>query len=367
MFVSLVVMVVLSYNEFVLEPRSHAHRGPRGAKDRDGDDDPVVEAFGIVLWCGLPAALLAAGGGWWLMRKALAPVAAISQAAERINEGNLKEQLPSNGNRDEFDRLTGVFNAMTMRLHDSFQRVRAFTLDASHELKTPLTVLRGQLESQLLDGHLSDEQREYVVSELDEVQRLSRIVEGLTLLTKADAGQVSLNSEPVQLDELVRDACADAQILAKPSKLKVGLGACEPFLMQGDRHRLRQVLLNLTDNAIKYNEPGGVVDIELRAIGDTIAQLTIANTGKGIPPEALPHVFDRFFRGDPSHNSAVEGCGLGLSIARWIVNAHGGAIKITSAPCEFTKVVVTLPQDQGTTSIAPGGQTPPQNCSAGAA
>src|SRR5208337_1291727 len=121
---------------------------------------------------------------------------------------------------------------------------------ASHELKTPLTILRGQLESQLLDGQLSDPQRESVASELDEVQRLSRIVEGLTFLTKADAGQISLSLEPVQLDDLVCDACEDAQILAKPSHVKVGLGACEPFWMRGDRHRLRQLLLNLTDNAI---------------------------------------------------------------------------------------------------------------------
>ena len=346
MFVSLLAMVALSYNEFVVEPRSHAHPRPGAAAEADGEDEQLEDAFGILVWCGLPAALLAVGGGWWLMRKALAPVAAITQAAERINESNLRQQLPGSGKGDEFDRLTEVFNAMTARLHDSFQRIREFTLHASHELKTPLTVLRGELESQLLDGKLSDQQRESVVSELDEVQRLGRIVEGLTLLTKADAGQISLSLEPLPLDDLVRDAWADAQILAKPSKVKVALGACEAFTLSGDRHRLRQLLLNLTDNAIKYNEPGGIVDMELRRIGDSMAQITIANTGPGIAPELLPHVFDRFFRGDPSHNHAVEGCGLGLSIAKWIVTAHGGAIQLTSRPPEFTKVVVTLPKEQ---------------------
>jgi signal transduction histidine kinase len=344
MFLSLLAMVALSYREFVVEPRKHAHKKHEVALLKEVDDDQVVEAFGIVLWCGLPAALLAVGGGWWLMRKALTPVAAITQAAERISERNLREQLARSGNGDEFDRLTEVFNAMTARLNDSFLRIREFTLHASHELRTPLTVLRGELESQLLDEGLPEAQRECVASELDEVQRLSRIVEGLMLLTKADAGQISLKLEPLQLDDLVRDACADAQILAKPSGIKASLGVCEAFPMMGDRHRLRQLLLNLTDNAVKYNNPGGVVDIELRKLEDSTARITIANTGAGIPAEMLPRVFDRFFRGDPSHNNVVEGCGLGLSIAKWIVTAHSGSIQITSTPAEFTRVVVTLPK-----------------------
>jgi len=355
MFMSLLAMVALSYNEFVVESRKHAQKRHDLAVEKEADDDQVEEAYGIVLWCGLPAALLAVGGGWWVMRKALTPVAAITRAAERINERNLREQLSRSGNGDEFDRLTEVFNAMTARLNDSFLRIREFTLHASHELRTPLTVLRGELESQLLDGRLPEAQRECVASELDEVQRLSRIVEGLMLLTKADAGQISLSLEPLQLEDLVRDACADAQILAKPSGIKVSLGVCEAFPMMGDRHRLRQLLLNLTDNAVKYNNPGGAVDIELRRIGDSTAQITIANTGPGIPAEMLPRVFDRFFRGDPSHNNTVEGSGLGLSIARWIVTAHAGAIQVTSTRSESTRVVVSLPRGDlaGTDNLLP--------------
>ena len=255
---------------------------------------------------------------------------------------DLGERLPRTGNGDELDRLTEVFNAMTARLDGSFQRIREFTLHASHELKTPLTVMHGELETALQEQTLPAPERERLLSQLDEVQRLSKIVDGLTLLTKADAGQISLKLEPLQLDELVRDAFADALILAKPSDVQVNLAACEPIAMRGDRHRLRQLLLNLTDNAIKYNQPKGTVNIALHRAGGA-AEVTIANTGKGIPPELLPRVFDRFFRGDPAHSSAVDGCGLGLSIAQWIVSAHNGTIKIESVPGHPTTVTVRLP------------------------
>ena len=340
-FISLLAMGLFSYHEFVIEPRNNAHE--KGVVERESESDTALEAFGIVFTCGLPAAILAFGGGWWFMRKAMADVTTLTRAAERLNERNLGEQLPRSGNGDELDRLTEVFNEMTARLNSSFQRIREFTLHASHELKTPLTILHSELESQMISSSLSAGQRESILSQLDEIQRLTRIVDGLSLLTKADAGQVPLKTEPVHLDELVREACADAQILAKPNSLSVNLIACESATMRGDRHRLRQLLLNLTDNAIKYNQTGGSVDVELRCVGGSLAILTIVNTGKGIPPEKLPRVFDRFFRGDPSHNNEVDGCGLGLCIAQWIALAHNGSIKINSVPSEFTKVTVTFP------------------------
>jgi signal transduction histidine kinase len=215
-------------------------------------------------------------------------------------------------------------------------------LHASHELKTPLTILHGELETELCDEKLSPPQRERLASQLDEVQRLSKIVDGLTLLTKADAGQIQLGHEPVRLDDVVRDAFADAQILAEPCGVKVELSACEELTVRGDRHRLRQLLLNLADNAIKYNAPGGEVKLALRRAGSD-ALFTIANTGPGIPPELLPKVFDRFFRGDASHNNTVDGSGLGLSIAQWIVSAHRGSIEIASEPAKSTTVTVRLP------------------------
>jgi signal transduction histidine kinase len=336
MFCSLMLMAGLTYREFAPD------KNEIGSSE-EADEADFRETLRILLWCGVPALLLAAGGGWWLMRKALAPVAALTQAAERINEHNLGARLPRTGSGDELDRLTEMFNAMTARLDRSFLRLREFTLHASHELKTPLTVIHGELETSLRDEMLTLAQRERLESQLDEVQRLAKIVDGLTLLTKADAGQIALAREPVRLDELVREAFADAQSLARPQDVQVELGDCDEVTVSGDRHRLRQVLLNLTDNAIKYNVPKGTVAIALRRL-ENVAEITIANSSPGIPPEILPRVFDPFFRGDPSHSSEVEGCGLGLSIARWIATAHGGDLGLTSAPGAETVATLRLPR-----------------------
>jgi signal transduction histidine kinase len=342
MFVSLLAMGILSYHAFAPEPRAAGNGVVVGTSPDESDESDFREVFRIIFWCGVPACLLAVGGGWLMMRRALAPVTALTQAAERVTEHNLGERLIRTGDGDELDRLTEVFNAMTERLDQSFARIREFTLHASHELKTPLTVMHGELETALQDQTLPGPRREQLESELDEVQRLAKIVDGLTLLTKADAGQITLACQPVQLHELVREACADAQSLARPHDIQVSVTACEELTVTGDRHRLRQLLLNLTDNAIKYNERKGTVTLSLRRVAG-MAEVAIANTGRGISPEVLPRVFDPFFRADASHSQAVEGCGLGLSIARWIVNAHGGTIQLTSEPNRLTMATVRLP------------------------
>ena len=192
------------------------------------------------------------------------------------------------------------------------------------------------------DENISAPERERATSQLEELRRLTQIVDGLTLLAKADAGLVALTLEPLRLDELVRDCFADLQILAEPQQIKVELEACAEISVRGDRHRLRQLLLNLADNAVKYNQPQGRVTMSLRR-AENIAEFKITNTGAGIPPEMLPRVFDRFFRGDSAHGSAVEGCGLGLSIAQWVVSAHHGKIQIVSEPTQPTIVTVQLP------------------------
>ncbi len=323
----------------IYEQMRHSHRA-------GSERHALGEAGELVLEVGLPAVALGLAGGWWLTRRALAPVAALTQAAERINERNLGGQLPRTRNGDELDRLAEVLNRMTARLNDSFIRVREFTLHASHELKTPLTILCGETETVLRDESLPPAQREHGASQLEELRRLTRIVEGLTLLAKADAGLIRLEHAPLALDELVRDAFADTQILALPSGIRAELTACEAASVCGDPHRLRQLLLNLVDNAVKYNQPQGSIIMSLRQT-DQAAEIVIDNTGPGIPPETLPRVFDRFFRGDTAHSSDVEGCGLGLSIAQWIVSAHNGTIQIESVPSKRTTVTVRLPLAQG--------------------
>ncbi|MGA3164329.1 MAG: ATP-binding protein [Verrucomicrobiota bacterium] len=346
MFVALMVMGVLLYYQLVIEPRQHTQKHPeRHHTEQAINQDIFEDVTNIVMWCAVPAVLLSIGGGWWLMKKSLAPVASLTQATKKISAYNLSERLPRAGNGDELDRLTEVFNGMLARLEDSFNRTREFTLHASHELKTPLTVLCGETETVLRDESLAPAERERAASQLDELHRLARIVDGLTLLARADAGQVTLTLELVQFDELVRDNFGDAQILAEPQGIQVELAGCEEATVRGDRHRLRQLLLNLADNAVKYNQPSGQVMISLRHTGDT-AEFTIANTGPGIPPEVLPRVFDRFYRGDAAHSNVVDGCGLGLSIVQWIVSAHHGTIKIESVPSKITTVTVRLPLAQ---------------------
>jgi signal transduction histidine kinase len=351
MFASLGVMGVLSHNEFVREFDLYRTQDRDHGADRDGArrggaergrGGHYAQMARIILWGGVPAALLALAGGWWLTRRALAPLEVLANAVERTHESNLRQQLPRAGNGDEVDRLTEVFNGMTARLDQSFQRIREFTLHASHELKTPLTVMQGELETACREEALPDAQRERLLSQLDELQRLGKIVDGLSLLTKADAGQVQLALEPVAMDALVREAVEDAQHLAHGRSLEISLTACDAVCVQGDRHRLRQVLLNLTDNAVKYNEPGGSVTVALRGV-EGVAEIVVSNTGPGVPKELQTRVFDRFFRGDASHGTAVEGCGLGLSIVQWIVRAHGGTIRIESAERGLTTVTVCLP------------------------
>lgn len=334
LLLSTLLIAVLCVDEL----HERRERPPRAYKGME-------ELMGIVLWIGVPAVLLSIGGGWWLMRKALAPVATLTEAARRVNERNLNQELPRTHNRDELDQLAEVLNATNARLNESFIRIRDFTLHASHELKTPLTILCGETETELREESLGPAERDRMLSRLDELRRLARIVDGLTLLAKADAGLITLALNPVNLDELVRDSFADTQILAEASGLKVELTACEPVRVLGDPHRLRQLLLNLADNAVKYNQPGGSIAMAVRRENGT-ARLSVSNTGPGIPAQVLPRVFDRFFRGDPAHNGNVEGCGLGLSIAQWIVSVHKGSINIMSEPAQSTTVTVLLPLAQ---------------------
>lgn len=323
------------YYELVVERDNAARAGH--------PDDPVAHEINEVLglWA-LPATLFTVLGGWLLIRNALNPVSKLTEATERITAQNLREQLPRTGNGDEIDRLSEVLNAMLVRLDNSFAREREFTLHASHELKTPLTVMHGQIETALNESDLSPGQRDILAGHLEEIQRLAGVVDGLSLLAKADAGLLVLKQEDVQLDELVRDISDDARILALSGGISVELKNCDEAVVTGDRNRLRQMLLNLAGNAVKHNKPAGWIRFSLQRInGEAI--LNISNSGAGVVPELLPRVFDRFFRGDAAHNPNVEGSGLGLSIAQWIVSAHGGMIHLTSRVNECTEVAVRLP------------------------
>lgn len=329
------LLLGLIHHEFVIEPKHHCPSCP-----------PIA---GGILWAEIAEVVfyamipLVLGGGWWLMRRALDPIGAFARRIEHIHARNLRAPLPLTGESAELDRLAEVFNAMTARLDQSFRQVQDFTLHASHELKTPLTVMRAEIETVLRDSpSLEGRRRDWLHGLLDEVQRLTKIVDALTLLAKADAGQANLTLRPVRFGNLVQESYEDAVILAEPHRVRVTLQDCENLAVMGDPHRLRQLLLNLTDNAVKYNVPGGCVTMSLRPEAG-VARFEITNTGRGVPSEIGQHVFEQFFRGDNARRGGVEGSGLGLSIARWIVQAHHGTIRFASVPDGETSVVVTIP------------------------
>lgn len=304
-------------------------------------ESPLVETLEVLLAGGVPALLITLIGGHLLIKKALRPIQDLTVALEKTDVSNLAEPVDPSGNGDELDRMAVVFNHMKQRLDASFTQSREFTLHASHELKTPLSILHGTLEQMLTQEPAEGAMREKFVSMIEEVQRLSLIVSQLAFLARADAGQMVLNKEAVALDELVRDLADEAAILAAPRRIEVSLQACQSCRVHADRMRLRQVLLNLADNAVKHNREGGNVQMSLVQEGP-YAVFCIRNSGLLLPPEQQARVFERFFRGDTAHSSKTEGSGLGLSIAQSIMKAHGGEISYSTTQNQFTEVTFRL-------------------------
>ncbi len=307
----------------------------------------------------LPLALLFAGtGGSLLARRALRPVDRMTRAARRIEAEHLAQRLEGANVDDELGRLARTLNEMLGRLEVAFAQVRRFSADASHELRTPLTVLKGEIEVALRTPREPAEYQRVLASLLEEVEHMSRLVDDLLLLSRADAGAMKWEKSPVELDRLVEEVAKQGDILARERRVQVGIQSVEPLIAQGDGQRLKQLLLNLVDNAIKYTPPGGQVRLAVRAVKpnpdrgeDTAAadadaewaELMVRDTGIGIPPEVLPRIFERFYRADEAHSRETSGAGLGLCIARTIAEAHGGRIAVQSTPGAGSTFTVTLP------------------------
>jgi signal transduction histidine kinase len=306
--------------------------------------DASVAAFRqLVVLLALAGAAFAFGAGWLLARGALRPVAALTETARAIaHSRSLERRVPAAPRGDELGRLAGTFNEMLDSLQSAYRAQQRFVADASHELRAPLTAIQGNLD--LLDRHprMSTEERGEAISEArQEAQRLTRLVADLLALARADAG-VPLRREAVELDRVLMDAIADARHLTRGQTLEVG--HLEPVVVQGDPDRLKQLILILLDNAIKYTPPQGQVIAGLHHNGQSV-EVAVRDTGIGIPPEDLPHVFDRFYRADPARSRDPGGTGLGLAIARWIAEQHGGMILLTSQPGHGTTATAHLPLD----------------------
>jgi len=306
------------------------------------------------------ALVLAATGGWLLARRALRPVDQMTATARRIEAEHLAQRIQGAEADDELGRLARTLNEMLARLEAAFAQVRRFSADASHELKTPLTVLKGEIEVALRSPRGPGEYQRVLGSVLEEVESMARLVDDLLLLSRADAGALRLEAAAVELDRLVEDVAKEGEILAREQQVRVTIQALEPLIVHGDGQRLKQLLRNLVDNGVKYTPPGGHVTLALHTAtgfsagagsgpqhGSTAASqhavITVRDTGIGIPPEALPRIFDRFYRVDPSRSRESRSAGLGLCIAKTIAEAHGGRILVQSTPGAGSAFTVSLP------------------------
>jgi heavy metal sensor kinase len=296
----------------------------------------------VMMLAGLPLVVLAvAGGGYLLVGRALAPVVRIAHSAERITLQNLNEQLPLTQTGDELEQLSLALNRMIMRLREAFDHNRRFLGDASHELRTPLTALRAELESVVEDA-LLPELRDRVGSALEEVNRLAKIVETLFAISRLESGEAQQEHAQFDLARLVGGTADQMGLLAEDKGVTVQCDLAPNVTVEGDQSRIKQVVVNLLDNAIKYTPAGGTVTLRVQE-REGEAALEVSDTGIGIPPASLPHVFERFFRVDAARSRGVDGAGLGLAIVKSICGAHGGRVEVESVENRGSTFKVRLP------------------------
>jgi heavy metal sensor kinase len=296
-----------------------------------------------VLVLGLPLVVgLAGGGGYMLARRALAPIDHLASEAQRITADRLHERLAVPNERDEIGRLTGVINETFARLESSFDQLRRFTADSSHELRTPLAVVRTIGEAALAGRRSSAEYEEAIGSMLEEVDRMSGLVDTLLRLSHGDAGTVRLARETLDLGYLARDVAGSLGILAEESAQRLTVEATGGVFVNADRLVLREAVTNILDNAIKHSPRESNVSVRVERHRDH-AVLTIGDEGEGIPPEHRERIFHRFFRIDEARSREAGGAGLGLAIAKWAVEVHGGHISVHDAPGKGAEFRISLP------------------------
>jgi heavy metal sensor kinase len=272
---------------------------------------------------------LSAWGGWWLAGKGLGPVARMTDEAAAISVDRLDDRVEVPPTMDEIGRLAVTLNSMLERIQTASDRQRAFVSDASHELRTPLAIMRAELDVSLGTPNLSDEPRATLLSAREETDRMARLVENLLLLARMDEGALSLAHEPFDLRDVTKTAVGDLSILADERGIRITVSAGPPVIVAGDAARTEQVVRNLLENAIKHSPQGAAVSAAVE--GDrTSGHVVVADTGAGIPPDALPHIFERFYRVDTARSREGGGSGLGLAIVRELVQAQSGTVSASS-------------------------------------
>jgi two-component system OmpR family sensor kinase len=295
--------------------------------------------------------LLGALGSYWLAKRAFRPILHLTRTAREIKAGDLHRRVPVPHTRDEVYDLALTLNEMIGRLDQAFTQQRRFVADASHELRTPVTVIRS-ITDVALEEPLGLVEYQEILSEINaESERLGLLINDLLVLARADEEQIQLDHEPVRLDLLACDVAATMEPLANERGIELQLQTLETATVSGDTARLIQVLMGLVDNALTYTNAGGTVTLSVEA-RDHIACLTVRDTGIGISEEDRAHIFERFYRADPARSRAAGGSGLGLSIAHWVIQAHGGAITVESKVGQGSTFIVTLPLAPSTQSLS---------------
>lgn len=335
----------------VLESLHHIGNGAiilRVAHNEAGMWEELREVATILAVVFPLAVMLAGLGGYALARKALAPVDAMTRETERISAEELDARLSVANPEDELGRLALVINAMLGRLQLAFSQLRRFTADASHELRTPLTAIRSVGEVALQLPKTPAEYRDVIGSMLEEVDCLTRLVENLLILSRADASRVHLQSADISLLSVASEAASVLEVLAEEKGQQIGVEGQATLIVNADRLILRQAIVNLLDNAIKYSPGKTRILVRATRDGANQAYLDVIDEGPGIPTEHQPYIFDRFYRVDKARSREWGGAGLGLAITRWAVEAHGGQISLNSREGEGSTFRITLPLSPNT-------------------
>jgi heavy metal sensor kinase len=297
-----------------------------------------------VLVLGLPLVIVLAGlGGYLLARRALAPIDHLAAEARRVTAERLHERVSVPNQHDEIGRLAAVINDAFARLEASFDKLRRFTADASHELRTPLAVIRGIGEAGLVETRTPAEYKEAIGSMLEEIDRLTTLVDTLLRLSHGDAGSVHLSREPLDLGQLTREVAASLAVLAEERRQQISIQAADGVSVKADRLVLREAITNVIDNAIKYSPMAASIALSVRTDGRD-AVVEVADQGPGIPAEHRERIFDRFFRVDTARSRDAGGTGLGLAIAKWAVELNGGSIRVDAGATGGSVFRISLPR-----------------------
>lgn len=288
------------------------------------------------------ALTLIALGSWLLARKALTPIEALTQATKSVSAGDLSTRIDLSEADKEFQPLISVYNTTMARLERSFHQATRFSADASHELKTPVAIMKGTLERALADSHEGSREQTIYTSLLEEVDHQQAILHTLLILSQADAGRLQTTTKPTSLSKLASHALDDAEMMAEEDNLKIQSTIASGLQVEGDATLLQQVLHNLITNAVKYNQPQGRLGVTLEADGNE-AVLQVANSGEAIPEEAQGRLFERFYRAEAARTNREDGIGLGLSLSLELVKAHNGTLKLLRSNPEETVFELRLP------------------------